>query len=114
MCMNYSFREKSEKARKREEKKAEKKAKKATIKSQKAAEENATAGDKDKAPIMEVDGRDFAQERYGDLPMNQSREKPKDKNFISIGILGTKLAGQKVWVRARLHTSRATGKNVKF
>ncbi len=41
--------------------------------------------------------------------MNQSREKPKGKDFINVGILGPKLNGQKVWVRARLHTSRATG-----
>ncbi len=42
--------------------------------------------------------------------MIQSQEKVKDKRFIEVGMLGPKLAEQEVWIRARLHTSRATGK----
>ncbi len=100
--------EKSEKAKKREEKKAEKKAKKANIKSQKA-DESGVGKKEDGGADGAADTPDFAQDRYGELQMNQSREKPKGKDFINVGILGPKLNGQKVWVRARLHTSRATG-----
>jgi len=101
--------EKSEKAKKREEKKAEKKAKKAEIKGQKEGGGGGGQAD-DGAPT----GPDVSAGNYGDAPVNMSREKPKDKGLIDLGVLGPKLSGQCVWVRARLHTSRATGKQCFF
>lgn len=100
----------SEKQLKREAKKAEKKAKKAEKKAKK--EEYKSKGDttqgKD-ATSSEADPiEDVSIGKYGNLPMNQSREK-LSRQFIDIGILGPKLGGQEVWVRARLHTSRAKG-----
>ena len=59
----------------------------------------------------EEDGPDCSKGKYGDLPMNQSRDKP-NRMITDIGILNPKLAEQKVWVRARLHTSRAKGKSL--
>ncbi len=102
-----AYREKSEKAKKREEKKAEKKAKKANLKAGKGGEEAQVNGDGGDAGAENAP--DVAAGKYGEQRMNQSREKPRDKNFIDVSILGPKLNGQKVWVRARLHTSRATG-----
>lgn len=94
---------------KREAKKAEKKTKKDQHKGAagKVGVEEAEADDKDDT------GPDVAQGKYGNLPMNQSRDKPK-RTLVDIAILGTKLAGQSVWVRARLHTSRAKGKQLRY
>ena len=51
---------------------------------------------------------DVAEGRYGNLPLNQSREKVQRKIY-KICELTPDLADKKVWVRARLHTSRAKG-----
>jgi hypothetical protein len=105
--VSLEHREKSEKAKKREEKKAEKKAKKAEIKGQKNPEGGADGAEDGGS----ASGPDVAQGRYGDAPMNMSREKPKNKAFIDVKVLSPKLANQSVWLRARLHTSRATGQS---
>ena len=42
--------------------------------------------------------------------MNQSRDKPDIRLIENFAILTEKLDSQMVWVRARLHTSRAKGK----
>ena len=97
--------EKSEKQLKREAKKQEKKAKKETHKAAAGGgQENnaAEADDKD-------DGPDVSEGKYGVLKMIQSREKPTDRRLIDVGVLSAKLNNQDVWVRARLHTSRAKG-----
>ena len=52
---------------------------------------------------------DVAEGHYGNLPLNQSQEKIERK-IHKICELTPDLAGQKVWVRARLHTSRAKGR----
>jgi len=91
--------EKSKKQLEKEAKKAEKQAKRAATKVQ--TEE---AND---------EGPDVSSGNYGMAPMNQSREKP-DYKFIDVSILNPKLNEQKVWVRARLHTSRAKGKQCFF
>ncbi|XP_059092902.1 aspartate--tRNA ligase, cytoplasmic-like [Tigriopus californicus] len=101
--------DKSEKQLKREAKKAEKKSKKDQHKGVAGAvgAEAAEGDEKDDS------GPDVAEGKYGNLPMNQSRDKPK-RTLVDIAILGAKLAGQSVWVRARLHTSRAKGKQCFF
>ena len=51
---------------------------------------------------------DVSEGRYGNLPLNQSQEKIQRKIY-KICELTPDLADKKVWVRARLHTSRAKG-----
>lgn len=48
---------------------------------------------------------------YGDAPLVQSGE-ITDRMFVRIPEIKQNMAGQKVWVRARLATSRAVGKGV--
>lgn len=109
--MAFICREKSEKALKREAKKAEKKAKKSEIKEKKGGDQDQSKKDDDSAGGDETEAQKGA---YGVATMNQSREKPKDKNFLNISVLSPKLHEQSVWIRARLHTSRATGKQCFF
>ena len=97
----FLYSEKSEKQLKREAKKAEKMAKKAVHKGQ-SAEVNKDEGGVD-------DGPDCSEGKYGNAPMNQSRDRGQGKSYVDIPILNHKLNGKKVWVRARLHTSRAKG-----
>ncbi|XP_034280228.1 aspartate--tRNA ligase, cytoplasmic isoform X2 [Pantherophis guttatus] len=52
---------------------------------------------------------DYAKERYGILPMIQSQEKP-DRVLVRIKDLTGEKADETVWVRGRIHTSRAKGK----
>ena len=89
---------------KREAKKAEKKAKKGEHKSQANGGDGGAANE---AAAVD-DGPDVSVGKYGKLPMNMSREK-LNRQFIDIGILNPKLNSQNVWIRARLHTSRAKG-----
>ncbi|XP_076456019.1 aspartate--tRNA ligase, cytoplasmic-like isoform X2 [Babylonia areolata] len=56
---------------------------------------------------------DVSEGRYGNLPLNQSQEKVQRK-IHKVCELTSALADQKVWVRARLHTSRAKGKQCFF
>lgn len=98
--------EKSDKQVKREAKKAEKQAKKAVHKGETVQATNAdAAGGEDDA--------DHAEGKYGISPMNQSKDKPNIK-LIDVAILNSKLKGQDVWTRGRLHTSRAKGKQCFF
>jgi hypothetical protein len=90
--------EKSKKQQGRDAKKAEKQAKKAQYKAP------------DSAQAAEVDsGEDFSIGKYGLSEMIQSKDKPKIRLIEDFSILNEKLDGQTVWVRARLHTSRAKG-----
>uniref|UniRef100_A0A8C5RLZ4 Uncharacterized protein n=1 Tax=Laticauda laticaudata TaxID=8630 RepID=A0A8C5RLZ4_LATLA len=52
---------------------------------------------------------DYAKERYGILPMIKSQEKP-DRVLVRIKDLTGEKADETVWVRGRIHTSRAKGK----
>ena len=101
------YREKSEKQLKREAKKAEKTAKKAAHKAVEGKVSNVNEGDED------MSGPDVSAGKYGNAPMNQSREVPSYR-FIDVSVLSSKLKDQDVWVRARLHTSRAKGKQCFF
>uniref|UniRef100_A0AC11BJW8 Aspartyl-tRNA synthetase 1 n=1 Tax=Ovis aries TaxID=9940 RepID=A0AC11BJW8_SHEEP len=58
--------------------------------------------------IMDA-AEDYAKERYGVSSMIQSQEKP-DRVLVRISDLTVQKAGEVVWVRARVHTSRAKGK----
>jgi len=48
--------------------------------------------------------------QYGNMEMIQSKEKI-DRTVLDLKDLTPKLADQKVWVRARLQTSRSKGKH---
>ena len=104
--------EKSDKQLKREAKKAEKQAKKAQHKSEGSSAAN--AGDQSNQQSTNESGEDVSVGKYGVAPMNQSQSKSSLHLIDDFAILTEKLAGQTVWVRARLHTSRAKGKQCFF
>uniref|UniRef100_R4G997 Aspartate--tRNA ligase, cytoplasmic n=1 Tax=Anolis carolinensis TaxID=28377 RepID=R4G997_ANOCA len=52
---------------------------------------------------------DYAKERYGVLPLIQSQDKP-DRVLVRVKDLTGEKADEVVWVRGRVHTSRAKGK----
>ncbi|KAB5577431.1 hypothetical protein PHYPO_G00209880 [Pangasianodon hypophthalmus] len=87
----------SKKALKKQQKEAEKAAKKAEKQAKLAADQQTTEED------------DFAQDRYGVCVLLQSQEK-LDRSLVRVCELTPERAGQTVWVRARIHTSRAKGK----
>ncbi|XP_043930897.1 aspartate--tRNA ligase, cytoplasmic [Protopterus annectens] len=86
----------SKKALKKQQKEAEKAAKKAE-KQAKAAEQQS------------VDNEDFAKDRYGVTAMIQSQEHI-ERVMVRVNDLTKEKAEQTVWVRGRVHTSRAKGK----
>ena len=94
--------EKSEKLLKREAKKAEKKSKKEAFKQGKAPEKQGQTEEVEEGP-------DFSAGKYGIAPMNQSSSKAV-VDFTPVSALKAKLKGQQVRVRARLHASRAKGR----
>lgn len=59
----------------------------------------------------ERDASDFAKDSYGQLPLNQSGEKT-DKKWTKVSQLNDSFVGKEVLLRARLQTSRGTGKVV--
>ena len=99
--------EKSEKQLKRAAKKSEKIAKKQAHKSIEGQVSNLNEPDED------ANTPDVSAGKYGIAQMNQSRDMPPYQ-FIDVSILSTKLSEQDVWVRARVHTSRAKGKQCFF
>lgn len=94
--------EKSKGQMKKDAKKAEKAAKRAADKEQKGGQQQA-----------ETDGPDISEGKYGVQEMNQSKVK-NVVEIISVRDLKVKDAGNKVWIRGRLHTSRAKGKQCFF
>ena len=103
----FRCREKSEKQMKREAKKTEKQARKQAHKSNEGQVSNVNEAEDD------PNSPDVSVGRYGISPMNQSRDRPSH-TFIDVAMLSTKLNEQTVWLRARLHTSRAKGKQCFF
>jgi aspartyl-tRNA synthetase len=85
----------AEKQRKKEERIAKRAAE------VKAAEESKVGGSQED-PLAHL---------YGDAPLIQSAV-ITDRQFVNIGELKENMAGQKVWIRGRLATSRAVGKGV--
>ncbi|XP_044000946.1 aspartate--tRNA ligase, cytoplasmic isoform X1 [Aphidius gifuensis] len=90
--------EPSKKALKKQQKEAEKAAKKAQHKAQSQVQED----------VKETE--DFSVGRYGQPAMIQSTEKHQDRKFVDVKSLDEKLQDVTVWLRGRLHTSRAKGK----
>ncbi|KAK3106244.1 hypothetical protein FSP39_015912 [Pinctada imbricata] len=90
----------SKKALKKQQKDAEKAAKKAERKSQQTQE-------------SQKEEPDCSLGRYGNLPLIQSAE-VIDREYLDVKDLGASVADKKVWVRARLQTSRAKGKQCFF
>lgn len=86
-------------------KKAAKKAAKAAEKQQKKAEHKAAS-----AQPQNESEPDFSEGRYGLLKLIQSSGEHRDRIYTDVKDLGVKMDGQEVWVRARLQTSRAKGK----
>lgn len=87
-------------------KKAAKKAAKAAEKQQKKAEHKAASGQVQ----QEASEPDVSEGRYGQLKLIQSSGEHRDRVYTDVKDLTVKLNGQSVWVRARLQTSRAKGK----
>ncbi|XP_045538429.1 aspartate--tRNA ligase, cytoplasmic [Papilio machaon] len=87
-------------------KKAAKKAAKAAEKQQKKTEHKAASGQQP----TEAPESDCSEGRYGVRKLIQSSGEHRDRVYTDVVDLGVALDGQDVWVRARLHTSRAKGK----
>ncbi|XP_041120171.1 aspartate--tRNA ligase, cytoplasmic isoform X2 [Polyodon spathula] len=87
----------SKKAVKKQQKEAEKAAKKAEKQAKLAAEHQSP------------DEEDFAKDRYGLSPLVQSQQK-LDRLLLRVQDLTPEKADQLLWLRARIHTSRAKGK----
>jgi len=91
----------SKKGLKKQQKETEKAAKKQQQQEQAAAAADAAGGDS---------ADDCAVGCYGVMPMIQSQDKP-DRTISRVGDLTGSRVGEKVWVRGRLHTSRAVGRH---
>nr|XP_003702833.1 PREDICTED: aspartate--tRNA ligase, cytoplasmic [Megachile rotundata]XP_012139787.1 PREDICTED: aspartate--tRNA ligase, cytoplasmic [Megachile rotundata]XP_012139788.1 PREDICTED: aspartate--tRNA ligase, cytoplasmic [Megachile rotundata] len=87
----------SKKALKKQQKEAEKAAKKAERKVQNQAQQ-------------EINQEDVSVGMYGDMGLIQSKDKYSERKFVDIKNLKPDLENQTVWLRGRLHTSRAKGK----
>jgi bifunctional glutamyl/prolyl-tRNA synthetase len=99
--------EKSDTQLKREAKKLDKKSKK-------EQHRGGGAVGQETKEVEEADsGPDVSEGKYGKPVMNQSRVK-LNRNLVDIGTLTPALNEKDVWVRARLHTSRAKGKQCFF
>ncbi|XP_076357622.1 aspartyl-tRNA synthetase isoform X2 [Tachypleus tridentatus] len=92
----------SKKAVKKQAKEVEKAAKKAERQAQNLIKEGVNTLEED-----------YSVGQYGKLPMNQSQKKII-KYLVDVKELDLKFADKKVWVRGRLHTSRAKGKQCFF
>lgn len=75
----------------------------------KKEQEKAERAAKLEAEKQAKEAQDYAKDRYGLDPMIQSQTKT-DRKWIRISELSTSMVGQEVLVRARIHTSRGTGK----
>uniref|UniRef100_T1GY08 Aspartyl-tRNA synthetase n=1 Tax=Megaselia scalaris TaxID=36166 RepID=T1GY08_MEGSC len=95
--------EQSKKAAKKEAAKAAKAAKKAEHKAASGKDENQNA--------QETSSEDVSAGKYGPFGMIQSREKLEERKFVKVIDLTNYVKGNEtVWVRGRVHTSRAKGK----
>jgi len=86
-------------------KNALKKLEKEKLKAEKKAEKKAQQDEVTAASETE----DFAKDKYGDLPLINSSVKT-DRKWIDVQELDLNKKGERVLIRGRLHTSRATGK----
>nr|XP_023026329.1 aspartate--tRNA ligase, cytoplasmic [Leptinotarsa decemlineata] len=97
--LDNSEKPESKKASKKEAKKAEKAAKKAEHRQTSAQNQ----------PDVVIEG-DVSEGKYGILPLIRSDINAAKRSFSYIKDLNKSCTGQVVWVRARLHTVRARGK----
>lgn len=58
---------------------------------------------------QEVTEPDYAEGKYGELPLNQSQTKLV-REVIRVENVGLDHVQKSIWIRARLHNSRAKGK----
>ncbi|XP_050461434.1 aspartate--tRNA ligase, cytoplasmic isoform X1 [Cataglyphis hispanica] len=89
----------SKKALKKQQKEMQKAAKKAERKDQTQSQQESTE-----------EAKDVSVGKYGQMNMIQSKEKFEDRKFTAIKDLNKNLENEMVWLRGRLHTSRAKGK----
>ncbi len=54
------------------------------------------------------EGEDYSKDRYGNMPIIKSTEKP-DRKLLNVKDISADLHEKKIWVRGRLHTSRSKG-----
>jgi aspartyl-tRNA synthetase len=85
-------------------------AKRAEERGEEAGSSNAAAG---ASTPTTASGEDPLAHLYGDSPLVQSSFM-SEKVYVQINQLSEDMVGQKVWLRARLSTSRAVGKGVFF
>ncbi|KAK0175172.1 hypothetical protein PV327_008945 [Microctonus hyperodae] len=90
--------EPSKKALKKQQKDAEKAAKKAERKAQAQSQEETN------------ETEDVSVGCYGQTKLVQSSETHEDRKFVDVKDLDSKLIEKSIWLRGRLHTSRAKGK----
>lgn len=90
---------------KTESKKALKKEAKKAEKAQKKAEHKGSAQKE-----IALEEEDVSTGKYGNLPLIRSDPNSVQRTFTYIKDLNKSLAGKAIWVRARLHTQRARGK----
>lgn len=109
----------SKKAAKKEAKKAEKAAKKAEHKSSAAGNVPEVQEGNKLITFMRVqfllinvyfDVADVSEGKYGNFPLIRSDKRIEERKFTYIKDLNKSISGNDVWIRARLHTSRARGK----
>lgn len=92
-------------------KKAAKKAAKDAVKAAKKAEHKAAAAaEKGQQETTGDESKDYSADLYGVTKMIQSTAKHADRNFVVVHDLSTCQKDALVWVRGRVHTSRAKGK----
>lgn len=53
---------------------------------------------------------DVSKGKYGNLPLIRSESSYPKREFVTVTELNQKLAGKVIWIRVRLHTVRARGK----
>lgn len=92
-------------------KKAAKKAAKDAVKAAKKAEHKAVAAaEKGQQETTGDESKDYSVGLYGVTKMIQSTGKHADRNFVMVHDLSACTKDTLVWVRGRVHTSRAKGK----
>lgn len=92
---------------------SKKSAKKEAKKAEKALKRSEKGVNDSNSSVMNTDIEDVSQGKYGVSKMIQSIDKP---NRVLIGVknLNKSMTNQKIWIRGRLHTSRAKGKQCFF
>ncbi|XP_055917043.1 aspartate--tRNA ligase, cytoplasmic [Eupeodes corollae] len=90
-------------------KKAAKKQAKEALKAAKKAEHKAASG-KDNTNANEESEKDCSEGKYGSAGMIQSKDKKEERVFVFVHDLKNYIGKGPVWIRGRIHTSRAKGK----